>query len=54
MGNPAMGVFGALPGVLAQVEPIGAFIVFERRLWPGAFNTLSDNRLCPKADDTLK
>ena len=53
MGNPAIGVFGALPGELAQVEPI-AFIWPESRLCPGAFNTLSDSLLCPNADDTLK
>ena len=53
MGNPAIGVFGALPGELAQVEPI-AFIWPESRLCPGAFSTLSDSRLCPNADETLK
>ena len=53
MGNPAMGVFGALPGELAHVEP-NAFIVPESLLWPGAFSTLSDSLLCPNAADTLK
>ena len=53
MGNPAIGVLGALPGELAHVDPI-AFIVLERRLWPGAFSTLSESRLWPNADETLK
>ena len=53
IGKPAIGVFGALPGELAHVDP-RAFIVPERRLCPGAFSTLSDNLLCPNAADTLK
>ena len=53
MGNPAIGVLGALPGELAHVDP-KAFIVPERRLWPGAFSTLSDSLLWPNAAETLK
>ena len=50
MGNPiAIGVPGALPGLEAD-DPMRP----ESRRCPGAFSTLSDKRLWPKAADTRK